>query len=81
MAEVGKTRMWVAVASFGVDKVQVAAFPPNRSSGVNCSCITRSTLGSPMLIMMPAKMTTLTMMMATMMAMMTLMIPCQVPLR
>ena len=51
MADVGKTRMWVAVASLGVDKVQVAAFPPNRSSGVNCSCITRSTWNQMVMIM------------------------------
>ena len=34
----------MAVASLGVDKVHVAALPPKRSSGVNCSCITRNTV-------------------------------------
>ena len=35
VAVVGKTSMWVAVASLGVERVQVAALPPNLSSGVN----------------------------------------------
>ena len=43
MAEVGKTRICVAVASRGVESVHWAAEPPNRSSGVYWSDMTRST--------------------------------------
>ncbi len=43
VAEVGKTRMCVAVASRGVESAHCAAEPPNRSSGVYWSDMTRST--------------------------------------
>ena len=41
LADVGKTSMWVQVASFGVESWQLLAVWPNRSSGVYWSDISR----------------------------------------